>query len=178
MSKKVCITLIIVFTGKILLRMLSLTIRTILWWVFVATWIFSSCGEQGLLFRCDAWTSHCSGFSCCRKQALGCMGLSSCSPWAQSCSPLALEHRLNSCACSVTCGIFLDQGSNPCSLHWQVDSLPQSHWGSRALSLLWGSMKDIFICSQHQECFSWLVYLVYLLRYRIIRLHFPVCHGC
>ena len=24
--------------------------------------------------------------------------------------------------CSVTCGIFLDQGSNPCPLHWQADS--------------------------------------------------------
>ena len=27
-------------------------------------------------------------------------------------------------------GIFPDQGSNPCPLHWQVDSLPLSHQGS------------------------------------------------
>ena len=27
-------------------------------------------------------------------------------------------------------GIFLTQGSNPCLLHWQVDSLPLSHPGS------------------------------------------------
>ena len=27
-------------------------------------------------------------------------------------------------------GIFPDQGSNPCRLHWQVDSLPLSHQGS------------------------------------------------
>ena len=27
-------------------------------------------------------------------------------------------------------GIFLTQGSNPCLLHWQVDSLPLSHQGS------------------------------------------------
>ena len=27
-------------------------------------------------------------------------------------------------------GIFLAQGSNPCFLHWQVDSLPLSHQGS------------------------------------------------
>ena len=26
--------------------------------------------------------------------------------------------------------IFLDQGSNPCLLHWQMDSLPLSHQGS------------------------------------------------
>ena len=27
-------------------------------------------------------------------------------------------------------GIFLTQGSNPCLLHWQLDSLPLSHLGS------------------------------------------------
>ena len=27
-------------------------------------------------------------------------------------------------------GIFLAQGSNPCLLHWQADSLPQHHLGS------------------------------------------------
>ena len=30
---------------------------------------------------------------------------------------------------SVPRGIFLDQGSNPCLLHWQVDYLPLSHHG-------------------------------------------------
>ena len=25
-------------------------------------------------------------------------------------------------SCSAACGIFPDQGSNPCLLHWQVDS--------------------------------------------------------
>ena len=29
----------------------------------------SGCGEQGLLFGCDAQASHCGGFSCCRAQA-------------------------------------------------------------------------------------------------------------
>ena len=31
---------------------------------------------------------------------------------------------------SVACEIFPDQGSNPCLLHWQADSLPLSHQGS------------------------------------------------
>ena len=35
-------------------------------------------------------------------------------------------HRLS---CSVQCGIFLDEGSNLCLLHWQVASLPLSHLG-------------------------------------------------
>ena len=32
--------------------------------------------------------------------------------------------------CSVACGIFPDQGSNPCLLHWQADSQPLRHQGS------------------------------------------------
>ena len=52
-----------------------------------------------------------------------------------------MAHRLRSCdagsgvvahriSCSTACGIFLDQRSNPCALHWQADSLPLSHQGS------------------------------------------------
>ena len=33
-------------------------------------------------------------------------------------------------SCSTSGGIVLDQGSNPCLLHGQVDSLPLSHKGS------------------------------------------------
>ena len=32
-------------------------------------------------------------------------------------------------------GIFLTQGSNPCLLHWQADSLPLSHQGSSTCTL-------------------------------------------
>ena len=31
---------------------------------------------------------------------------------------------------SAACGIFPDQGSNPCPLHWQADSQPLCHQGS------------------------------------------------
>ena len=52
-------------------------------------------------------------------------------------------HRLS---CSAACGIFSNQGSNLCLLHWQADSLPLSHQGSPyqtlqgydSLSLSWG----------------------------------------
>ena len=33
-------------------------------------------------------------------------------------------------SCPAACGIFPDQGSNSCLLHWQADSLPLSHQGS------------------------------------------------
>ena len=37
---------------------------------------------------------------------------------------------------SAACGIFPDQGSNPCPLHWQADSQPLRHQGSPIPSLL------------------------------------------
>ena len=33
-------------------------------------------------------------------------------------------------SCSTACGIFPDQGSNLCPLHWQADSQPLCHQGS------------------------------------------------
>ena len=33
-------------------------------------------------------------------------------------------------SCSAACGIFPDQGSNPCPLHWQADSQPLCNQGS------------------------------------------------
>ena len=33
-------------------------------------------------------------------------------------------------SCSAACGIFPNQGLNPCPLHWQADSQPLRHQGS------------------------------------------------
>ena len=33
-------------------------------------------------------------------------------------------------SCSAACGIFPDQSSNPCPLHWQADSQPLRHQGN------------------------------------------------
>ena len=46
-------------------------------------------------------------------------GLSSCGSWALEAGSVVVAHGLS---CSVACGIFPDQGSNPCPLHWQADS--------------------------------------------------------
>jgi len=35
----------------------------------------------------------------------------------------------------AACGIFPDQGLNPCLLHWQVESLPLRHQGSPFISI-------------------------------------------
>ena len=43
-------------------------------------------------------------------------------------------------SCSAACGIFPDQGSNPCPLHWQADSQQLRHQGSP---------KYYFFCSEN-----------------------------
>ena len=39
-------------------------------------------------------------------------------------------------SCSGACGIFPDQGSNPCPPHWQADSQPLRHQGSPSCFLI------------------------------------------
>ena len=39
-------------------------------------------------------------------------------------------------SCSAARGIFPDQGSNPCPLHWQADSQPLRHQGSPIMTFL------------------------------------------
>ena len=75
---------------------------------------FSSCGKRGPLF-------------------IAVRG-----PLTIAASPVA-EHRprragsvvvAHGPSCSAACGIFPDQGSNPCPLRWQADSQPLRHQGS------------------------------------------------
>ena len=54
-------------------------------------------------------------------------------PGLWSTSSIVVAHRLS---CSRACGIFLDQESNLCLMHWQADSLPLSHQGSPLQFLL------------------------------------------
>ena len=37
--------------------------------------------------------------------------------------------------CSMSRGIFLDRGSNPCPPHWQMDSQPLNHQGNPPVSV-------------------------------------------
>ena len=49
--------------------------------------------------------------------------------------------------CSAACGIFPDQGSKPCPLHWQADSQPLRHQGSPRQQLLMGYQLVWFVLS-------------------------------
>ena len=100
-------------------------------WVFVSvrglSLVVASGGHSSS--RCGGHSSlRCGGHSSSR-----CAGLS-------LSRPLSLPSTGSICACSVivahgpscsaACGIFPDQGSNPCPLHWQADSQPLRHQGS------------------------------------------------
>ena len=89
---------------------------------------FSRCSKQGLLSSCDA------GFSLWRllvaehrlpgSRASVVVGSVVVAPGIWSTGSVVVAHRLR---CSVTRGIFPDQGSNPRLRHWQADSSPLSY---------------------------------------------------
>ena len=66
----------------------------------------SSCGKRGLLFVVEGGLLIVVASLVERRVR---------SAW----SSVAVAHRLS---CPTACGIFLDQGSNPCPLLWQTDS--------------------------------------------------------
>ena len=96
------------------------------------TWALCNRREQGLLsvaahrrllWRLPLWSTGARR-----------VGVSSCGVQT-SCSLLAREHGsslvvVDGLSCSVACGVFPDQGSNPCPLHWQAASYPLCHKGS------------------------------------------------
>ena len=85
----------------------------------------TSCGAQASLHWLPLlWNT---GFRVCRLQYLQHMGSVAAVSGPQSTGSIVVAHRLS---CAVAHGIFPDQGSNPCLLHWQADSLPLSHQGS------------------------------------------------
>ena len=51
-------------------------------------------------------------------------------------------------SCSAACGIFPDQGSNPCTLHWQADSQPLGHQGSPSAPYLISLSCSFPICKK------------------------------
>ena len=79
-------------------------------WVFVAVRGLSLVAASG-----GHSSSRCAGLSLSRPLLL------------RGAGSVVVAHGLS---CSAACGIFPDQGSNPCPLHWQADSQPLRHQGS------------------------------------------------
>ena len=130
--------------------------------VSVTAYRFSSFCQRGLLF-----VVHCRDFWM-QSTSSRHTGFSSCHRWALErrfpCHMRALEHRLRlhmGLNCSATSGIFSDQGSNLCPLHWQADSYALHHQGSSILLFYqlckhWRILyllKPCFYLSKQQYCY-------------------------
>ena len=109
-----------------------------LFWVFSSFCVgFSLVAESGG-YPQVAWL-QCAGFSLLWLLSWStgskASGFSSCGTWAPQLQLLdpkaqAQSLQLTDLVVPIACGIFLDQGSNPCLLHWQVDSLPLNNQGN------------------------------------------------
>ena len=84
-------------------------------WVFVSVWGLPLVAASG-----GHSSSQCTGLSLS-------WPLLSRSTGSRRAGSVVMAHGPS---CSVACGIFPDQGSNPCPLHWQADSQPLRHQGS------------------------------------------------
>ena len=89
-------------------------------WVFVSARGLSLVGASG-----GHSSSRCTGLSLSRPLLLRSTG-------SRRAGSVVVAHGPS---CSTACGIFPDQGSNPCPLHCQADSQPLCHQGSPTSSL-------------------------------------------
>ena len=90
----------------------------IYFWLY---WVFVSMRGLSLVVASGGHSSsRCAGLSLSRPLLL--RGTGSRRP-----SSVVVAHGPS---CSAAHGIFPDQGSNPCPLHWQADSQPLRHQGS------------------------------------------------
>ena len=97
-------------------------------WVFVSVLGLSLVAASG-----GRPSSRCAGLSLSRPLLLQSTG-------SRRAGSVVVAHGPS---CSMACGIFPDQGSNPCPLHWQADSQPLHHQGSPTmLSLIYISLNS------------------------------------
>ena len=100
-----------------LLFILYLFMYLWLCWVFVSVRGLSPVAASG-----GHSSSRCTGLSLSRPLLLRSTG-------SRHAGSVIVAHGPS---CSAACGVFPDQGSNPCPLHWQADSQPLRHQGSPA----------------------------------------------
>ena len=93
----------------------------ILFIYFWLCWVFVSVRGLSLVVASGGHSSsRCTGLSLSRPLLLRSTG-------SRRTGSVIVAHGPS---CSTAYGIFPDQGSNPCPLHWQADSQPLHHQGS------------------------------------------------
>ena len=128
----VCMILLLLLLFLILLLFIHLFIYFWLCWVFVSVRGLSPIAASG-----GHSSSRCAGLSLSRPLLLRSTG-------SRRAGSVVVVHGLS---CSAACGIFPDQGSNPCPLHWQADSQPLRHQGS--------PLHDIIVEQGCSGCLHW-----------------------
>ena len=89
--------------------------------LFLLCWVFVSVRGLSLVAASGGHSSsRCAGLSLSRPLPLRSTG-------SRRAGSVVVVHGPS---CFAACGIFPDQGSNPCALHWQADSQPLRHQGS------------------------------------------------
>ena len=128
----------------------------LLCWIFIAVLGFSLVVASG-----DYSSLQYMGFSLWWLLLLQSMG-------SRRAGSVVVAHGL----CSLmACGIFPDQGLNPCPLHWQVDCQPLDHQGSPCLVfsywVLWVLFLDCDIMMYKKYIFAYSegqdIFLIYIL---------------
>ena len=96
-----------------------------IYFYFWLCWVFVSVRGLSLVVASGGHSSsRCAGLSLLRPLLLRSTG-------SRRAGSVVVAHGPS---CSAACGIFPDQGSNPCPLHWQADSQPLHHQGSPSFS--------------------------------------------
>ena len=102
---------------------------------FWLCWVFVSARGLSLVAASRGHSSsRCAGLSLSRPLTLRSTG-------SRRAGSVVVAHGPS---CSTVCGIFPDQGSNPCPLHWQADSQPLCHQGSPYPNIIETNIADAF----------------------------------
>ena len=125
------------FFKELLTLFIYLFIYLFIWlcWVFVSVHGLSLVVASG-----GHSSSRCAGLSPSRPLLLRSTG-------SRRAGSVVVAHGPS---CSTACGIFPDQGSNPCPLHWQADSQPLRHQGSPLKHFYW----SLFCSRMNQQRLS------------------------
>ena len=113
---------------------------------FWLCWVFVSVGGLSLVAASGGHSSsRCAGLSLSRPLLLR-------STSSRRAGSVVVAHGPS---CSAACGIFPDQGSNLCPLHWQADSQPLCHQGSPTCLLLKKIINLKFLAALGLCCCIW-----------------------
>ena len=138
------------------------------WLCWVVLLCKTSCSEWGLLSNCGSRASYGGGFFIAEPWLQSTWASAVAAPRLYSTGSIAVAHG-RSCSqhggsshirdrtrgtraqLLTAWGLFPHQGSNPCLLHWQADSLPLSHQGSSTDVLIKEVSKSVLICTLVQR---------------------------